>query len=299
MTTIRPSSTGSDPRASPRATIRPQIAIGSGIGGAGAQGGHDRGVDADIAIQQHGKRHHADRQHQQREQKADADAGDDQLAAGLGGEHVVIEGRQRDDSLLAHGGAVERVGGDQPEEEDREQAQAQNDDGAESRGGDDAEGIAPADRRTLLAAPAHLVEADRGNRTEQREARNQREQQRNEIVVERRPSEDQTGQRVDQAQEDHVATAGGEVLPALGQRVAQIRDVDLAHDRQSLVMRRLASTQGIAGMADRGTGGPELVHAPFDGIADMVPITHGGYLRYPGRGARRDQRPEPVNQSLT
>src|SRR3546814_17320633 len=64
------------------------------------------------------------------------------------------------------------------------------------------EGVGPADLLAPLAPPAHLVQAGRGDGTEQREARCEWEQHGQHAVYGRQPGEDQSGARIDDAHEE-------------------------------------------------------------------------------------------------
>ena len=86
--------------------------------------------------------------------------------------------------------------------------------------------------RTLLASPAHLVEADRGDRAEKREAGGQWEQERHEIVVEEEQCQDEAYQRIDHAQEDDVSPVGPEIRNALGQDILEVGYLDPADRRE-------------------------------------------------------------------
>ena len=88
----------------------------------------------------------------------------------------------------------------------------------------------------LLAAPAHLVQAHRRDGADEREAGGQGKQERHDVVVEHGPSQHETGQRVDDAQEDHIAPAGREVVQALGEDVAEIGHGDPTNRRQVAVV---------------------------------------------------------------
>jgi len=61
------------------------------------------------------------------------------------------------------------------------------------------EEMAPVRFLATFAAPRQLVEADRNRRPEQRKARAQRKGERHEAIVERQGCDDQTDQRVEEA----------------------------------------------------------------------------------------------------
>ena len=90
---------------------------------------------------------------------------------------------------------------------------------------------------------------------------------------------DQAGERVDDGEENHVAAAGRKVLPALGQRLAEVGHRDPAHRGPVGGGGHARPTHRLRGLSDRRTGGAQLVHAPFDGISDVVALYHARSLR--------------------
>ena len=168
----------------------------------------DGRVEPDIAVEQERKRHDADRQHQNGEQESDANAHDDHRPAGAGREHVADERRDRGRQLGAEREVIDDPGREQPEQEDHQQHKAQCDHRAERGRAHHAESVRPADVVALLAPPAHLVEADRRDRSDQREAGREREDQRQHLVAEREARQDQADQRINDAKEDDVGPVG-------------------------------------------------------------------------------------------
>src|SRR6266851_10368412 len=93
---------------------------------------------------------------------------------------------------------------------------------------DDAERIDPADMVALLAAAAHLVEADPGDRADQGEAGGERKEQRQHAIAESQPAEGEADEWVEQAKKDDVGAIGGEIIDAACQGGAQIGEADAA-----------------------------------------------------------------------
>ena len=82
-----------------------------------------------------------------------------------------------------------------------------------------------------LAAAAHLVETRCREGPDQREARRQREQEGQGIVLEDDFPQDETDDGVEGDDEHDVAGHRHEIVSALGERLTKIRDADLAHVR--------------------------------------------------------------------
>ena len=125
--------------------------------------------------------------------------------------------------------------------------------------------LAPVDLVALFALAAHLIDADGDERRDQREARHQREQQREGAAAEHHASQHQAGGGIKQTEEHDVAARGAEIGNALAQRVPHIGDRDAADRRRRDVVR---TAHCMAGDLDGGCGVSYLVVAPFDGIAD-------------------------------
>jgi SAM-dependent methyltransferase len=79
---------------------------------------------------------------------------------------------------------VDRIGGGQPEQEDRQQHQAQHHDSAERGRTDHAERIRPSNIDALLAPSAYFIETHRRDWADQREARCEREHKRQHVIAE-------------------------------------------------------------------------------------------------------------------
>ena len=221
-TTIRPRKNGIDPITRPAVDDQAPHGDRHRVGGGDAQRGDDRNRQPDVAVEEQREGHDADGEHQGGEERAHRAADDDHRPAGAGGEGVAEEGAERGRRFGAEGRVVDAVRGQHPDDEDATEHQAEHRDRGEGGMLDDLEGMGPARLLADLAPPAHLVEADSGDRAEQREPRYHREEQRHQVAVEGEPGEQDTDHRVEHAERDHVGAAGAEVLHALPQHLAQI-----------------------------------------------------------------------------
>ena len=95
-----------------------------------------------------------------------------------------------------------------------------------------AERIRPGDVDSLLASSADLVETDRRDRADQREAGREGKHQRQQVIAERQPCQEQARDGIDDAQEHHVRAVRREVADTFGQDVFQIGQVDAADPRE-------------------------------------------------------------------
>ncbi len=84
---------------------------------------------------------------------------------------------------------------------------------------------------TLFPAPADFIEADRRERTNQGVARHQREQQRQHMIAEGQSSQKEADNGIDDGQKDQLRRRRQEITDALCQRIFQIREPDLADNR--------------------------------------------------------------------
>src|SRR5439155_13949485 len=114
----------------------------------------------------------------------------------------------------------------------------------------------------------HFVHADRREWPDQRKAGGQRKQQRQHVVAESQPRQDEADQRVDDAEKDDVCAEGGEIFDPLDQGIPDLGDPDAAH-RRGRYMQFASAPSGAADRLDGVTGKPELIDAPFNGISDM------------------------------
>src|SRR5581483_227168 len=78
------------------------------------------------------------------------------------------------------------------------------------------------------------------------------------------PRQEQADDRIDDADEDHVRAVCAEIVEALRQGIAEIGDGDAAH-----IGRRCRATHAATCRANRRCGEPDLIVAPFDGIANL------------------------------
>jgi hypothetical protein len=146
-----------------------------------AGGGLDRGHRADVAVEQQREGDDGRRQHQQREHEAQGVADEDQRPAGGRRQHVAQEHAYRARRVGPEQRDVERLGDEQPHQEKGEKQRSQRQDRRDRRREAYRQRMAPGGIEAGLAAAAYLVEADRGERPEQREPRNQREQERQRV----------------------------------------------------------------------------------------------------------------------
>ena len=201
------------------------------------------------------------------------------------GDRVTREGEGGDRLIGTERYRVDEVGGGKPQREQADQDEAQRHDRADRGRAHDGEGVGPAGGGAELAPAAHFIEADAEQRRDQREARDQREDQRQHPVVEGEARDDQAGDGIDHAQEDHVGAAGAEVARALAQRLAQVVEPDLAHDRWRHFARLPGTIHGAGGRADGLSGFLEAIPTPFHGVPDVVLHGHGCLLpMLEGRG---------------
>ncbi len=146
--------------------------------------------------------------------------------------------------------------------------------------------VGPADLAAPFAPPAHLVEPDRRDRPDQGEAGGEREEQWQQLVAEHEAGENQADQRIDDAEKRDVAAEGSEIVDAAGQCVAEIGDRNAADHRRCQIFPVLSMSG--AHPLYRHAGLPDLVHSPFDRIADMhLPCLPNRWFEGPQRGRRR------------
>ncbi len=87
--------------------------------------------------------------------------------------------------------------------------------------------MAPRGVQAGLPPPADLVESDRGERADQREAGDQREEQRQGVGAGRPGSQHDADNGIDHAQEHDVRRLHHEIVDAAPQRVEEVRNADL------------------------------------------------------------------------
>src|SRR5690606_17232156 len=108
-------------------------------------------------------------QHDDRKDKADGMTDEDERPAAPRGEYLVDKagdgfGRFRSEQLL-----IEGLRSQKPGDEDRQKHDADRRYGGQARRMPDFEGMSPGSVEALFASPAYLVEAERGERSDQRE----------------------------------------------------------------------------------------------------------------------------------
>ena len=161
--------------------------------------GESRRRDPYVAVEQQWKRHHAKRECQHGEQEADGVADDNEVVAFRRGEDLEGERGQRGGLLITEICDVDRVRDGKPDAEDNHQEKTERHDSAEGRRVDDVEGMLPGCVQAELAPPAQLVETDRGEGADQREAGGKRKEERNDVVSEGGAAEREANDGIDQA----------------------------------------------------------------------------------------------------
>ena len=92
------------------------------------------------------------------------------------------------------------------------------------------EGMARGTVEPRFAAPAQLIETDRGERTDQRKTRGNRECQRQHGISQRHSDQGDAEQRIDDAEKDGVTGHRDKVVDAARQRIKQIGRREAADD---------------------------------------------------------------------
>ena len=134
-----------------------------------------------------------------------------------------------------------------------------------------AKAVGPARLLAALAPPAHLVEPDRRHRADEGEARHHRKHQRQQVAVEGHPHQQDADHRIEQRQEGDVAAAGGEVLDALAQDLAQVADGEVPN-AGDLDRGPVAVADPAGDGPDVPPGGADLLRAPGQRISDGIGI---------------------------
>ena len=141
----------------------------------------------------------------------------------------------------------------------------------------DVEGVAPGGFQPLLAPAADLIEADRREWSDQGETRRQREQHGQDIEADGKPAEIETGDRIDEAQEQEMAGHGPEIIQPLGQGILQVRRANPVDGQRSSGFRHGGRTAiGPAVNALRRccacfchVASPEIVSADLEAVPAM------------------------------
>ena len=100
--------------------------------------------------------------------------------------------------------------------------------GADRGRAEHVERVPPRHVQAELAPPAHLVQADRRERADQREAGRERKQQRQHVVAEHQARQHEADHRIDQAEKHRVARHREEIVEAARERVLQVGQSDFA-----------------------------------------------------------------------
>ncbi len=182
----------------------------------------------EVAVDQHRQRDDADREHDPAEQGSDDRAADDQRPAARRGEHHRQEFGDRGRCRPAEQGDVEHPRGDQPQGEDGEQQPGDDPHVVDRRALAHVEEVPPVRFEPILAPAGHFVEAHGGDRAEQTDARDDREEERHQRPVGGHHHRGEADEGVDQPGEHEIAAHRPEVVEALAQRQAQVLVADLA-----------------------------------------------------------------------
>ena len=89
-------------------------------------------------------------------------------------------------------------------------------------------------------------------------------------MVEGHARDDQAGDGIDQAEEDDVGPAGGKILEALRQRIADVGGTDPAHAGRCDVVVLPGAFHGVGRSLDGVAGLLEVIPSPFQGITNVV-----------------------------
>ena len=93
-------------------------------------------------------------------------------------------------------------------------------------------------RQPLFAAAAHLIEPEGGERTDQRIARKQWEQQRERVLAGGCGKEKNPDHEIDEGEEEKMGGHGAEIAETLCESVSEVSEPDLADDGKLLNSRR-------------------------------------------------------------
>ena len=106
-----------------------------------------------------------------------------------------------------------------------------------------------------FAPAADLVEAERREGAKQREARDEREEHRQQIIARGELPEQEGASRIDRRQEDHMARHGAEILPAEADRLLEVIRADILNHETLRRARRGAGDRRLqisGGFCDGG-----------------------------------------------
>ena len=144
------------------------------------------------------------------------------------------------------GDLVNRLGGEQPQQKDRHQHHPQHDDRAERGRAEDPERIRPGDRHARFAAPAHFIEADRGQGADQRKPGGERENQRQQVVTKCQPRQDETDERIEHAEKNDVGAKRSEIVISPGKDMPEVAHPDAPDGRRGRVQVLARPAPGAA-----------------------------------------------------
>ena len=130
------------------------------------------------------------------------------------------------------------------------------------------EGVGPDHLAALFAPPAHFIKAEGGEGADDGEARGERKEQRQHIVAEGQPRQNETDHRIEDAEKIDIGAEGAEIVEASGERVPDIADAYAADGRRRRMKRFLNVMKRRTGRAQGGGRMCKLRPAPFDGVSD-------------------------------
>ena len=267
MTTIRPSNSGSEPSTRPQATMKPQVSMGTGLALTTAtevrmavpiRTFRSSNIGKEITLIESTSR--AKRKPAPQPKMIKAQPG------------PVVRTSERKPVMDTGVAGTERQPVDQrrhpqPDCEDHCEDQAEAENRAEGGRAEHIERVRPGHLEPLFAPPAHFIEADGGDRSDQGKARNQREDQRQHVVAKSELAENEAGERIDQADEDHIGPVLAKVLEPLGQGIPEVREFDMANGRCGRVEFPRRTMKRVLEFADAMRGDLDDIHAPFHGIS--------------------------------
>lgn len=201
-----------------------------GIFKGGADRRSDRRACADVTVHEHWERDDAGYQHDEREDEADDVADDDEVRAFRGCRELIPE-LLRCRCFTAKELGVDEVGGIEPSDKNAGKRQAEEQDCADAGSLQNVERSGGRIVETEFPAAAQFVQAYRDEGAEQREAGGHRIDQRQNVVAEEQPRQQESDDRINDAGEKGVCRKLAKVLNALGERIPHIGNGDLADFR--------------------------------------------------------------------
>src|SRR6185437_1758454 len=127
-----------------------------------------------------------------------------------------------------------------------------------------------------LALAAHLVQPDREERRDQREARGEWEDEGHHAVPQNHARHDQADDRIEQAEEDHIGAIGAEIFEAVAQHVPEVLTPDALDCWNRTIVPFPGALDRMSGRIHRPAGILQRIPTPFDWIANVWLHGHGG-----------------------